>query len=39
MNQGIGVLKSYLAVHPTQDLAQQYTMPICEPTKRGNNTF
>ena len=35
MNQGISVLKSYLAVHPTQDLAQQYTMPICEPCGRG----
>ena len=36
MNQGIGVLKSYLAVHPTQDLAQQYTMPICEPCGGGS---
>jgi PKD repeat protein len=35
MDQGIGVLKSYLAVHPTQDLAQQYTMPICEPCGAG----
>jgi len=35
MNQGIGVLKSYLAVHPTQDLAQQYTMPICDACQKG----
>jgi len=30
MNAGIGSLKAYLAAHPNQDPAQQYTMPICE---------
>ncbi|MEI6292525.1 MAG: hypothetical protein WCP36_02515 [Methanomicrobiales archaeon] len=30
MNAGIGPLMTYLAAHPNQDPAQQYTMPICE---------
>ena len=29
MLPGINTLKAYLAAHPTQDTAQQYTMPIC----------
>ncbi|MCX6699893.1 MAG: PKD domain-containing protein [Methanomicrobiales archaeon] len=35
-NAGIKALKAYLAAHPNQDPAQQYTMPICEAC--GNKT-